>query len=193
MFKKTSEFLNILKTNKKLFYTFSLFVILVILLIVLKIDLGKDIDKGSIKTDIKTDNNIECDNYTDMLEKKLEDIIKKIDGIDSVSAMVYTKNSCKLEPLYDESTNVETSSDSGSSNNNKVSNRSSIQKQIKVDRNNEALKKYYEYPDITGVLIVVSYTGNDNIYGILMNSVKILLDIEINDIEIIVSSKRGGN
>jgi hypothetical protein len=32
----------------------------------------------------------------------------------------------------------------------------------------------------------VEYSGNKDIYGILLNSVKTLLDIKLNDIEIIV-------
>jgi len=34
--------------------------------------------------------------------------------------------------------------------------------------------------------VVVNYSGNKDIYSILINSVKTLLDIKLNDIEIIV-------
>ncbi|QSX06820.1 hypothetical protein JYG23_05055 [Sedimentibacter sp. zth1] len=197
MFKKCGEFLNILKTNKKLFYTFSLFVVLIILLIVLKIDTFKTPNISSIKTDSESDskanNKGEYDNYTQTLESKLEDIILEIEGINTVKAMVYTKRSCMLEPIYDETINVETNTDTNSNGTKNEMNRNNTQKQVKLDSDDEALEKYYEYPEITGVLIVVNYSGDDNIYNILMNSVKVLLDVELNNIEIIVSNKKGGN
>ena len=60
-------------------------------------------------------------------------------------------------------------------------------KQNKVIMGKETvIERYYQYPEISGVLVVVDYSGNKDIYSILMNSVKTLLDIKLNDIEILV-------
>ena len=55
-----------------------------------------------------------------------------------------------------------------------------------MGRDNSVVERYYQYPEISGVLVVVNYSGNKDIYSILMNSVKTLLDIKLNDIEIVV-------
>lgn len=189
MFKKYSEFLNILKTNKKLLYVVTFFILLVILSLVLKFDTSKTINTSSIKTNQEVDTNNIYDDYALKLENKLESIIKEIDGVNNVKAMVYTKRSTLIEPIYDESISIETSVDNNTDGVNQQTNRSNTQKQVKTDDNNQVLEKYFEYPQITGVLIVVNYTGNKNIYNVLTNSIKVLLDVEVNNIEIIVSNK----
>jgi len=193
MFKKSEEFLNILKTNKKLFWTFSLFIVLVIISLLLKFDTTKSSNNISIKTDNKDDNNSSYDNYIYSLENKLENIIGEIDGITSVKTMIYTKNSPKLEPIYNENTNTESNIETGTDGIKRETRRDTTQKQVETKDNEVVLEKYYEYPEISGVLIVVDYTGSQNIYKILINSVKVLLDVDLNNIEIIVSNKRGVN
>ncbi len=193
MFKKSEEFLNILKTNKKLFWTFSFFIVLVIISLLLKFDTSKSSNNISIKSDNKDDNKSSYDNYIYSLENKLENIIGEIDGITSVKTMIYTKNSPKLEPIYNENTNTESNIETGTDGIKRETRRDTTQKQVETKDNEVVLEKYYEYPEISGVLIVVDYTGSQNIYKILINSVKVLLDVDLNNIEIIVSNKRGGN
>lgn len=193
MFKKGEEFLNILKTNKKLFYTFSFFILLIIISLLLKFDTSKSSNNTSIKSDNIEDNKGRYDDYIFSLENKLENIISEIDGINNVKTMIYTKNSPKLEPIYNENTNTETNIETGNDGIKREIRRDITQKQVEAKDSKNVLEKYYEYPDISGVLIVVDYSGNQNIYKVLINSVKVLLDVDLNNIEIIVSNKRGGN
>jgi stage III sporulation protein AG len=65
-------------------------------------------------------------------------------------------------------------------------NRETKQNKVILGRDNSVVERYYQYPEISGVLVVVNYSGNKDIYSILVNSVKTLLDIKLNDIEIIV-------
>ena len=193
MFKKGEEFLNILKTNKKLFYTFSFFILLVIVSLLLKFDNSQSSNNISIKSENIEDNKGRYDDYIFSLENKLENIISEIDGINNVKTMIYTKNSPKLEPIYNENTNTESNIETGTDGVKREIRRDTTQKQVEAKDSKNVLEKYYEYPDISGVLIVVDYSGDKNIYSILINSVKVLLDVDLNNIEIIVSNKRGGN
>ena len=193
MFKKGEEFLNILKTNKKLFYTFSFFMLLIIISLLLKFDISKSSNNTSIKSDNIEDNKGRYDDYIFSLENKLENIISEIDDINNVKTMIYTKNSPKLEPIYNENTNTETNIETGNDGIKREIRRDITQKQVEAKDSKNVLEKYYEYPEISGVLIVVDYSGDQNIYKVLINSVKVLLDVELNNIEIIVSNKRGGN
>ena len=193
MFKKGEEFLNILKTNKKLFYTFSFFILLIIISLFLKFDSSESSNDISIKSDNIEDNKGRYDDYIFSLENKLENIISEIDGINNVKTMIYTKNSPKLEPIYNENTNTESNIETGNDGVKREIKRETTQKQIESKDSKSVFEKYYEYPGISGVLIVVDYSGNQNIYKILINSVKVLLDVDLNNIEIIVSNKRGGN
>lgn len=193
MFKKGEEFLNILKTNKKLFYTFCFFVLLIVISLLLKFDTSPK--EADIKSKVSENDNSAgaksgYDDYIFSLENKLENIISEIDGINNVKTMIYTKNSPKLEPIYNENTNTESNIETGSDGIKREIKRDTIQKQVGVKDSSNVLERYYEYPDISGVLIVVDYSGDQNIYKILINSVKVLLDVELNNIEIIVSNKK---
>ena len=193
MFKKGEEFLNILKTNKKLFYTFCFFVLLIVISLLLKFDTSPK-ETGTKSNVSENDNSAGAkssyDDYIFSLENKLENIISEIDGINNVKTMIYTKNSPKLEPIYNENTNTESNIETGSDGIKREIKRDTIQKQVEAKDSSNVLERYYEYPDISGVLIVVDYSGDQNIYKILINSVKVLLDVELNNIEIIVSNKK---
>lgn len=190
MFKSTRDFLNIFKENKKLFYAVNVFILLVIISLILKLDTSKFTNKNSEETPVlnilqKTET---TDNYVYSLERRMEEIIRQIDGINSVNVMLYTKNTPMLEPIYDENTSSETSIEIGSDGIKREVKRDTKQNQVVMGNNNQVVEKYYQYPEITGVLIVVNYSGGKNINTILMNSVKTLFNIGVNDIEIIIAN-----
>ncbi len=191
MFKKAENFLNKLKTNKKLLYSFSFLILLIVLALVLKMDFlpsatPEESNSSKAGDNLKADYSI--DQYVSSLEQKLDAIISEIEGINKVKTMIYTKKSAILEPIYNENTSTESNVETGSDGIRREQNRDSLQKQVELKDSKSILEKYYEYPDISGVLIVVDYSGDQNIYNILINSVKVLLDIELNNIEIIVSN-----
>lgn len=187
MLKNITNFLNILKENKKLFYAVNVFILLVMISLILKLDTSKFSNKkNEILPALNASQKIEStDNYVYSMEMKIEEMIKQINGINSVKVMLYTQNTPKLEPVYDENTTSETNMEIGSDGIKREVKKDTKQNQVVMGSNNQVVEKYYQYPEITGVLIVVNYSGEKNINSILMNSVKALFNIAINDIEII--------
>lgn len=187
---KINNLLNMFKENKKMFYAVNVFILLVILSLVLKLDTSKytnirDNDSTSQDIQNKTDS---ADNYIYSMETRIEKMIGCIEGIKSVKVMLYTKNTPKLEPIYDENTSSETNIEIGTDGIKREIKRDTKQNQVVKGNNNQVVEKYYQYPEISGVLIVVNYTGNKNIKTVLLNSVKTLFNIEVNDIEIVLSN-----
>nr|WP_312576304.1 hypothetical protein [Sedimentibacter sp.] len=187
MFKNITNFLNILKENKKLFYAVNVFILLVIISLILKLDTSKYTNKQNevIPASSASKKSESTDNYVSSLETKIEEMIKQINGINSVKVMLYTQNTPKLEPVFDENTTSETNTEIGSDGIKREVKRDTKQNQVVMGGNNQVVEKYYQYPEITGVLVVVNYSGNKNINSILMNSIKTLFNISVNDIEII--------
>lgn len=190
MFKNITNFLNILKENKKLFYAVNAFILLVIISLILKLDTSSFTNKGSeVAPSLNISEKPETtDNYVYSMEKRMKEIISKIDGINSVDVMLYTKNTPVLEPVYDENTSNETNIEIGSDGIKREVKRDTKQNQVVMGNDNQIVEKYYQYPEITGVLIVVNYSGEKNINTVLMNSVKTLFNIQVNDIEIIIAN-----
>jgi len=190
MFKNIMNFLNILKENKKLFYATNAFILLVIIALILKLDTSSFTNKASEETPVLniSKKSETTDNYVYSLEKRMEAIISKIEGINNVNVMLYTKNTPILEPVYDENTSNETNIEIGSDGIKREVKRDTKQNQVVMGNDNQVVEKYYQYPEITGVLVVVSYSGEKNINTILMKSIKTLFNIAVNDIEIIIAN-----
>ena len=178
-----NDFIKMLKENKKLGYAVNVFILLVIISLILKLDFSPFSTKDSVSYQ---ESEVKTESYVYALEKRMEEILGKIDDIKSVNVMIYTKKTPVLEPVYDENISNETNIESMSDGTKREVNRETKQQKVIMGRDNSVVERYYQYPEISGVLIVVNYSGNKDIYSILLNSVKTLLDIKLNDIEIVV-------
>ena len=186
-----NNFFNIFKDNQKLKYAVNIFILLVIISLVLKLDTSK-ITEGkdaSLVQHSSESQDMTAEGYIYSLEKRLENILLKIENMESVNVMIYTKNTPEMKPVYDENTSSETNIETGSGGTKREVKRDTRQYQVIRGNNNQVVEKYYEYPEIVGVLVVAKYNGNKDIYTILTNCVKTLLDINLNDIEIILSNR----
>ena len=178
-----NDFIKMLKENKKLGYAVNVFVLLVIISLILKLDFSQFSKDDSVSY---KENEVKTESYVYALEKRMEGILGKIGDIKSVDVMIYTKKTPVLEPVYDENISNETNIESMSDGTRREVNRETKQNKVILGRDNSVVERFYQYPEISGVLVVVNYSGNKDIYTILMNSVKTLLDIKLNDIEIVV-------
>ena len=186
-----NNFFNIFKDNQKLKYAVNIFILLVIISLILKLDTFKISESKDEKPVLHSSENqdMTADDYVYSLEKRLENILLKIESMESVDVMIYTKNTPEMKPVYDENTSSETNIETGSGGTKREVKRETRQNQVIRGNNNQVVERYYEYPEIVGVLVVAKYNGNKDIYTILTNCVKTLLDINLNDIEIILSNR----
>ncbi|HBV67357.1 MAG TPA: hypothetical protein DEF04_03615 [Clostridiales bacterium] len=183
-----NNFFNMLKDNKNLKYAINIFILLIIISLILKFDITGKTDAVSRDFAIGSKENSEtASDYVDSLEKRIESILGKIENIERVDVMIYTKNTPELKPVYNENTSNETNVETGGDGLKREVKRETKQNQVVLGSDSRVVEKYYQYPEISGVLVVAKYTGNKDIYAVLMNCVKTLLDININDIEIVLS------
>ncbi|NYB73512.1 MULTISPECIES: hypothetical protein [Sedimentibacter] len=185
-----NNLLNMFKENKNLKYAVNIFILLVIISLILKFDTsvitGTETDNITDKMDKKE---MTTDDYVFSLEERLEKILGKIENMQSVDVMIYTKKTPEMKPVYDENISNETNMETGTDGTKREVKRETKQTQAILGGNNQVVERLYEYPEISGVLVVAKYNGDKDIYTTLMNCVKTLLDININDIEVILSNK----
>lgn len=183
-----SNFFKMFNDNKNLKYAVNIFILLVIISLILNFDTTRITGKSSeIKTSYQNTQETNTDSYVHSLEKRLEEILGKIENMESVDVMIYTKNTPEMEPVYDENTSNETNIEVGSDGTRREVKNETRQSQVVLGNDNQVVERYYQYPEISGVLVVANYKGSKDIYAVLMDSVKTLLDIKLNDIEIILS------
>lgn len=185
-----SNFLNMFKDNKNLKYAVNIFILLVIISLILKLDTTSitGARTPSVALTGNEKNEVTTESYVYSLEKRLEEILGKIENIENVDVMIYTKNTPEMKPVYDENISNETNIEIGGDGTKREVKRETKQNQV-IQSNNQVVSKYYEYPEISGVLVVANYSGNKDIYTVLMNCVKTLLDINLNDIEVVLSNR----
>ncbi|HCX61519.1 MAG TPA: hypothetical protein DHU59_03670 [Clostridiales bacterium] len=185
-----NNLLNMFKENKNLKYAVNIFILLVIISLILKFDTsvitGTETDNITDKMDKKE---MTTDDYVFSLEERLEKILGKIENMQSVDVMIYTKKTPEMKPVYDENISNESNIEAVSDGTKREVKRETKQTQVILGGNNQVVERLYEYPEISGVLVVAKYNGDKDIYTTLMNCVKTLLDININDIEVILSNK----
>jgi len=187
---KGKSFIKAYKENKKLQYAVNIFILLIIVSLVLKLDVSNitgSSAKNASSDKIAEKSTTTNDSYVHSLESRMEEIIYKIQGISSVDVMIYTKNTPELKPVYDENTSSESNIEIGSDGVKREVKKETRQNEVVMGSDNQVVEKYYQYPEITGVLIVVKYVGQKDIYSILINSVKTLFNVNLNDIEIVIT------
>ncbi len=186
-----NKFLDMFKDNKNLKYAVNIFILLVIISLILKLDTSKftGAETSKLVAGDNENHDMTTESYVYSLEKRLENILLKIENMESVDVMIYTKNTPEMKPVYDENTSSETNVETGGDGTKREVKRETKQTQVVRGNNNQVAEKYYKYPEISGVLVVAKYNGNKDIYTILTNCVKTLLDINLNDVEIVLSNR----
>lgn len=188
MFKSFNDIVSTIKSNKKLFYAINLLLILIVISLILK-EPTKEKSIDEFNNLVKSDTNDTSD-YTSDLEIKLESILIEIKGVNYVKVMIYTKNTPKLIPLYDENLDNESNIEIGSDGFKREMIKENSQKDTLLNKDgSKVFEKYYEYPEITGILVVADYSDNEKIKRDILNAVKTLLNTNLNRIEVVAAEK----
>ena len=110
-----NNLLNMFKDNQKLKYAVNIFILLVIISLILKLDASKNTrTEQTNSAQISSESQEVAVNYADSLEKRLKNILLKIENMESVDVMIYTKNTPEMKPVYDENISNETNIETGS-------------------------------------------------------------------------------
>jgi hypothetical protein len=91
-----NDFIKMLKENKKLSYAVNIFILLVIISIILKLDFSKVTQEPEGYREKEG----EREDYVYSLEKRMEEILGKVEGVNRVDVMIYTKKTPVLEPVF---------------------------------------------------------------------------------------------
>lgn len=190
--KNFSDFTKKIKSNKKLFYAINFLLILIVLSQILK---PQSSDKLIVQNKNTTEESsvLNTSDYIKNLEIKLEEILININGINQVKVMIYAKSTPKLIPLYDENLNNESNIEINEDGSKREILNESVQKKILINNDKtKVFEQYYEYPEIEGILVVADYEGNEKTKKYIIDSVKTLLHLKINKIEVIAAEKKEG-
>lgn len=173
---KVSEFLKNISFKKNKNSLFIILLIGVMLLFSNKILFGESREKN-----VTSKENSDIDTSFDQTEKKLEDILKKIEGVGRVSVMVTYDNSKEYVTVSDTK-----SSESVKGEENKEKNTSNERTTVMVKESGSQTPfiKNEINPKIRGVLVVADGANSEKIKLNLKKAVCAVLNVEIHKVEI---------
>lgn len=170
--KKVKEKLRTINKND-----YIIFFLIGILLLIIAIPTGDKKEKESqiIESSQEKENvNLKNEEYSDLCEKRLEEMLKKMDGVGKVKVMVTVKN--------DGNKIIDKNSD--------VSNEERKSETVLYDEDDNT-KPYVtsnEYPQIEGVLVVAQGGGNPSVNAQISDAIFALFDVELHKIKIVKMS-----
>ncbi|WP_353095887.1 sporulation stage III protein AG [Tissierella praeacuta] len=177
------------KMNNKKFIN-NLFIILlmsIIFLIVTNIFLGpktKNIDSTTDKYIKDIENTLESD-YSGYLEKKLVDILSKLNGVGKVSVMITLENSVEKIAATNTTKTTENTSENDSEGGTREIHREDLTTQIVTRGNDGSLLVVKEIkPTVQGVIVVAEGADDPEIKEMLYDGVKTVLGIKGNKVQV---------
>lgn len=137
------------------------------------------------------------DSYTRQMEKRLEDILKKVDGIGNVEVMLTLKSSGEQVTLKDEPYKQDNSSETDSQGGSRVT--SSIDKSeetvlVKSDKGDSMPYVIKEIePRIEGAVIIAQGGDRPEIINEINNAIEVLFGVPVHKIKVMKMVDEGKN
>ena len=156
---------------------FEIYLALILGLIVCVLYFSFFVDKNTndTKSEISTGEFSSTEEYVDLLENKLCNVLSNITGVGDVSAIITLDGGFTYEYAVDSETNT---TNSGSSE-------TSVTVDTTILVNGEPIVVKVIYPEIKGVVIVADGSENFAIKMNIMEAVQTLLNVETNSITIL--------
>ena len=179
----------------------SFLIILVITLIVInKILKGDESPNEDYKNEIgvelaSSENiNIKENNLSNELEKRLENILTKIDGVGKVSVLLTYKESSSFVPIYNISSSTSTTQETDTSGGTRTTETENNQKDVIKDSNSNVVTEKIVMPSIEGAIVTAEGAKDATIKSNIIAAVEAVtgvanhkiqvFEMEMNDFEI---------
>jgi len=177
------------KMNNKKFIN-NLFIILlisIIFLIVANVFFGsktKSIDRATHNYIQDANSSLESD-YSSYLEKKLVDILSKLNGVGKVSVMITLENSVEKITATNTTKTTENTLENDSEGGTREIHREDLTTQVVTKGNDGSLLVVKEIkPTVQGVIVVAEGADDPKIKEMLYNGVKTVLGIKGNKVQV---------
>jgi len=166
----------------------SFLVILIITLLIINKILDKDNDKdiyeNKVGVELANNNLTYLENEKDDLEKRLENILEKIDGVGNVSVMITYSESKKVFPIYNTSLNQSKTEEKDDSGVNKITETINEEKEIVKDNNSNIILEKVVMPQVEGAIITAKGASNPTIRGNIISAVEAVTGIATHKIQV---------
>lgn len=163
---------NILK-NKKIENLIFIFIILIITLITINSILKEDKkEKRNFENEIGVELASKEELEDENLEKKLENILEKIEGVSNVSVLITYSESSSIVPIYNESENKSKTEEKDQSGGTRISETTDIKKDIITDSTSTIITEKKLMPKVEGAVVIAKGVKNANVKSNIVSAVE---------------------
>lgn len=174
-----------LNKEKRVENLISFLIILVITLIVINKILKED-EKEEVN--FKNETNVELaeNSYIESndLEKRLENILSKIDGVGKVSVLITYTESNTVVPIYNLTTNKSVAEETDTNGGKRVTQTEDSQKEVIKDNNSDIVTEKVIMPQIEGAIITAKGASNSNVKSNIVSAVEAVTGIAVHKIQV---------
>lgn len=166
------------KDNKKNIENLIWFAVLLVIVIVSinfiwKGDKKKNNNTNSINT-ILASESISCsgDVVDDNLEKRLEEILSKINGVGDVKVLITYSQTSMINPVYNENYDESITEEEDTSGGKRTVSSSSNKKEVVSSSNNEIVTRSVTSPQIQGAVVIAKGAGDSSVKASIIQAVE---------------------
>ncbi len=170
--------------EKKTVLNFVIMLSVGIILIVTSNDILKKDDKEGEKVSVLENAEKSQSDFTATLEKKLEEILTKADGVGAVKVMVTLENQGEIVVAEDNSIDKTETSEGDGGQKRKSNVIKEENKKVLLESNKPLVLKEIQ-PKIEGVLVIAQGGGKAETKSFIIKAVQALLDVEAHKIEVL--------
>lgn len=171
--------------NKKIENLIFLLIILVITLVLINTILGGDKKEekdfsNEIGVEFANNKNAEDGN----LEKKLENILEKIEGVSNVSVLITYSESSSIVPVYNESENKSKTEEKDAGGGTRIAETTDSKKDVLTFGTSSIVTEKTIMPKIEGAIIIAKGTKNTNVKTNIISAVEAVTGASIHKIQV---------
>ena len=179
-----------LKDKKRIYYLLSLAGICVIALIMLSLlpQDNHEVPTDEVTAQVQNQESEKTDlESTDDLEKRLKNILSKIEGAGDIDVMITFESSEEIQPAYNSNSTTETTEEKDSQGGERIVTTESENKTMITSSSNSPIILKTTEAKVKGVLVVSSGASDTKVKETLYNAVQTALQVEGHQVQIICS------
>ena len=179
-----------LKDKKRIYYLLSLAGICVIALIMLSLlpQDSQEVPTDEVTAQVQSQESEKADlESTDDLEKRLKNILSKIEGAGDIDVMITFESSEEIQPAYNSNSTTETTEEKDSQGGERIVTTESENKTMITSSSNSPIILKTTEAKVKGVLVVSSGASDTKVKETLYNAVQTALQVEGHQVQIICS------
>lgn len=168
----------------------SFLIILVMTLIVINKILKEDDNKENVDYTNKTGvelaetNNTEIENFSNSFEKKLENILGKINGVGKVSVLLTYSESSSIVPIYNSSQSTSTTEEKDTSGGTRTITSEDNKKDVITDSSSNIVTEKKTMPKIEGAIITAQGAKDSNTKSNIISAVEAVTGLANHKIQV---------